>query len=127
MDLSADLFYSNDREAAIDELHAATAIYTREPVVDQLLEHVDWPRGARSLVDTSCGDGAFLRRALASLLDQQHGLDQAAILERICGWEIHPFAAEQARAGLAGVLESYGYPAPLAAQISSKLVRSRRR
>ena len=60
MDISADLFYSNDREVAIDELHAATAIYTREPVVDQLLEHVDWPRGARSLVDTSCGDGAFI-------------------------------------------------------------------
>lgn len=123
MDLSADLFYSNDREVAIDELHAATAIYTREPVVDQLLEHVDWPSGARSLVDTSCGDGAFLRRALARLLAQQPGLDQAAILQRICGWEIHPFAAEQARAGLAGVLESYGYPAPLASQIGSKVVR----
>ena len=54
-----DLFDSDARTAAVDALHAATAIYTSDPVVDQLLDSVAWPDANRHLVDSSCGDGAF--------------------------------------------------------------------
>ncbi len=35
-----DLFGRSNRDAAIDALHAATAIYTCEPIVEQLLDHI---------------------------------------------------------------------------------------
>lgn len=123
MDSSSELFARSDRETAVDELHAATAIYTCEPVVDALLDHVPWPLAGRSLVDTSCGDGAFLRRALARLLSQQPGLTDAELLSRICGWEIHPFAADQARRELALVLGSHGYDSCRAARVADAMVR----
>lgn len=48
---------------AVDELHSATAIDTAVPVVDQLLDRLDWPRGNARLLDSSCGDVMFLGRA----------------------------------------------------------------
>lgn len=122
MDLRTDLFSSSPRDAAIDALHAATAIYTCEPVVDQLLDHVRWPSGDRTLVDTSCGDGAFLRRALARLLTRQPGISDADLLHRISGWEIHPYAAEQARLRVAEVLGDHGYSPQHAARLAHFMV-----
>ena len=78
----------------------------REPVVDQLLGHVDWPRGARSLVDTSCGDGAFLRRALARLLDQFGArLRYVLVKNQIRGDDFSQLekSGEQARAVIGGL------------------------
>ena len=123
MDLSTELFCRDARETAIDTLHAATAIYTCEPVVDKLLDHVRWPSGARSLVDTSCGDGAFLRRALQRLLEQQPGLSDDALIARICGWEIHPVAADQARASVAEVFVDHGFPLVRARALANQIVR----
>lgn len=122
MQLSTDLFSSTPRAAAIDALHAATAIYTCEPVVDELLDHVRWPSGTRSLVDTSCGDGAFLRRALERLLQLQPGLDDEAVLERLSGWEIHPYAADEARRRVAEVFAEHGYTYARAAALASRMV-----
>lgn len=123
MDLSTDLFSRDARDVAIDALHAATAIYTCEPVVDQLLDHVRWPCGARSLVDTSCGDGAFLRRALERLLQQQPGLADDSLLARISGWEIHPYAADQARRRVSEVLADHGYASDRAEGLAGGMVR----
>ena len=123
MDLSTDLFSRDAREVAIDALHAATAIYTCEPVVDKLLNHVRWPSGARSMVDTSCGDGSFLRRALHRLLACQPGLDDSALLARLSGWEIHPIAADQARRHVAEVLTEHGYSPARAESLASGMVR----
>lgn len=123
MDLSTDLFSRDAREVAIDVLHAATAIYTCEPVVDKLLDHVRWPSGARSLVDTSCGDGAFLRRALERLLRLQPGLGDDALLGRLSGWEIHPFAADQARRHVTAVLAEHGYAYARAEALAGRMVR----
>lgn len=123
MDLSTDLFSRDAREVAIDALHAATAIYTCEPVVDKLLDHVRWPSGSRSLVDTSCGDGAFLRRALERLLQQQPGLADSSLLGRISGWEIHPYAADQARRRVAKVLADHGYAPGRAEALAGGIVR----
>lgn len=123
MDIATDLFSSSPREAAIDALHAATAIYTCEHIVDQLLDRVRWPRDNRSLVDTSCGDGAFLRRALERLLAQQPGLEDGALLQRIAGWEIHPCAAGLARLRVAEVLRAHGYARERADALAHRMVR----
>lgn len=100
---NADLFGQSSREAAIDALHAATALYTVEPVVDDLLDRLDWPRHGRRLVDPSCGDGMFLDRALRRAL--RAGLFMPDMIE---GWELHPFAAEQARHRVARTLAEAG-------------------
>ena len=123
MQSTADLFQRDERASAIDQLHFATAIYTCEPVVDALLDRVSWPCGTRALVDTSCGDGAFLRRALARLLQRHPELDDAELLGRIQGWEIHPFAADQARCAVAAVLGEFGHAPDRARQIARDLVR----
>lgn len=118
-----DLFAGDARTAAVDALHAATAIYTSDPVVDQLLDSVAWPDANRHLVDSSCGDGAFLVRALQRLLARQPGLDAAALLARISGWEIHPFAADQARRRVAAVLLEHGWDVAAAGQLAARMVR----
>lgn len=96
------------RIAAIESLHSRTAIYTRDPVVSQLLDVVHWPDANRRLVDTSCGDGAFLGAALERLLSGVHGIDDSQVAELIEGWEIHPRAVDDARARLTSILVRHG-------------------
>lgn len=118
-----DLFASDARTAAVDALHAATAIYTCDPVVEQLLDCVAWPKADRHLVDSSCGDGAFLVLALERLLAAQPELGAGEVLARISGWEIHPFAADQARRRVAAVLAAHGWERSAAARLSHQVVR----
>ncbi|MGE3342265.1 MAG: SAM-dependent methyltransferase [Vicinamibacterales bacterium] len=122
MSFCSELLFQSPREAAIDALHAATAIYTCEPVVDALLARVQWPRGRRRLVDTSCGDGAFLRRALARLLECEPDITDAELPQVISGWEVHPFAAAQAQASVREVLAEAGYDAQRATALSREIV-----
>jgi tRNA1(Val) A37 N6-methylase TrmN6 len=108
---------------AIDELHAATAIYTSEPAVDQLLDKINWPNGDASIADCSAGDGQFLVRALTKLLSTRH-VDDDKLPQLIQGWEIHPTAASQARTRLAAVLIAFGRSAERANVIAKKIVRN---
>lgn len=105
------------RSEAIDALHAATAIYTREAVVDDLLDRISWPQGGRKLVDPSCGDGMFLARAMARCPD-------IGAVGQIEGWEIHPAAAAAARARLAAVLVDKGMSAAGARSVAHQVVRN---
>lgn len=105
------------RSAAIDALHAATAIYTREAVVDDLLDRIDWPSGGRRLVDPSCGDGMFLARAIARCPN----IGAASLLD---GWEIHPAAAAAARARVAAALADLGMPAAAARGAAARMIRT---
>lgn len=109
------------RAQAIDELHAATAIYTAEPAVDQLLAMMNWPNGDASIADCSAGDGQFLVRALSKLLSTRH-VDDDKLPTLIQGWEIHPAAAAQARTRLAAVLISFGRSAARAQEIAGRIV-----
>jgi len=52
---------------AIEALHAATALYTAEPVVEVLIDRIGWPDADGRLVDPSAGDGMFMVRALSRL------------------------------------------------------------
>jgi len=120
--MQRDFFGNPERNAAIDALHVATAIYTAEPVVDELLAQLDWPRGTRRLVDPSCGDGIFLGRALSKLLDHDPNIEDGVLCEVIEGWELHPHAAEQSRARVSMLLVAHGRSVPAARAIAERIV-----
>lgn len=122
--LFADDAASAARMQAIDHLHGATAIYTAEGVVDELLERLDWPRGFAKLVDPSCGDGIFLGRSLVKALATGSYSDEA-LLKIIEGWEIHPHACEQARARVEAILVAHGRCAATAASMAQAMVHNR--
>lgn len=118
-----ELFERNPMDDAIDVLHDATAYYTAEPVVEQLLTMLTWPHAGRRLVDTSCGDGAFLVAALKRLLAVRPGIAPDQIAELVQGWEIHYFAAAEARHRLERVLIEVGrFPPAAAAATASRMV-----
>lgn len=117
-----DLFEQDELEAAVDQLHAATAWYTAEPVVAQLLDMLDWPRQDRRLVDTSAGDGAFLGAALTRLLEAEPQVDDERIAHLITGYEIHYFAAAEARARLERILVASGRESGRARAIAAAIV-----
>ena len=121
--MMTDLFPLSEREEAINALHYATAIYTAAPVVDDLLDSVDWPRGNRRLVDPSCGDGQFLGRALSRLLLAKPNIHQDELLDILQGWELHPTAAQQSRVRVAELLEDQGWEPGNARAASASMVR----
>lgn len=112
---------ADPRADAIEALHAATAIYTAEPIVDKLLQLLDWPQHHHRLVDPSCGDGAFLLRALERLLAVVDVHDDAS-LQRIEGWEIHPEACREAQQRIATRLILAGRTACDAARLAANMV-----
>lgn len=107
---------------AIEVLHRATAIYTAEPVVDQLLSRVDWPAGGRVLVDPSCGDGAFLVAALRRALARRQ-FDDEALCGLLSGWEIHPDACAFARARVTATLMAAGRSQAQANSVALRIVQ----
>ncbi len=112
------------RDEAINALHAATAIYTKEAVVDELLDAVDWPNGKRRLVDPSCGDGMFVGRALVRLLREEPDIDGEAILHVLQGWELHPVASQHSRERIAEILEEHGWCPKMAAATAECMIRN---
>ncbi|WP_321820874.1 MULTISPECIES: Eco57I restriction-modification methylase domain-containing protein [unclassified Burkholderia] len=111
------------RRAAIDALHAATAIYTASPVVDQLLDRLDWPQEGLRLVDPSCGDGMFIARALDRLLTSRPaGFLPGNLIE---GWEIHPNACIEARSRVAAVFAQHGHAPGKAAALAQQMIINR--
>lgn len=109
------------RSRAIEAVHAATAIYTAEPVVDQLLDLLQWPEGQQTLVDPSCGNGMFLVRALERLLDAEPMATEATF-RRLEGWEFHPAACHEARSRIQDRLVLAGRPLDVARQIAADMV-----
>lgn len=107
---------------AIELLHAATSFYTSEPIVERLLDLVEWPAPRSRLVDPSCGDGAFLGAALRRLLASAPDIDDDLIVHVLQGWEIHYFAAAEARNALAQILVKNGRPAPRAQCLAQSIV-----
>jgi len=121
LSLFADDSVDAMRTQAIDELHAATAIYTSEPAVDKLLARINWPNGDAGIADCSAGDGQFLTRALSKLLSTRN-VDDEKLPALIRGWEIHPVAAAQARTRVAAVLIAFGRSAARAQDVANEIV-----
>lgn len=116
------VYTSAEHAAAVDALHQATAIYTREPVAQQLLDRIAWPHAIETLADTSCGDGVFLvaaagRMDLVGLRD-----DVDAVAARLRGYEIHPQAADRARQRLASLLRDNGWTLTASAEAARRIV-----
>jgi len=105
---------ADDRVAAIEQLHAATALYTVDEIVRGLFARVSWPRPGARLLDPSVGDGAFLAVAVELLLAAEPGLAPAELVRRIRGWEIHAGACEAAWRRVGAVLERFGFDPALA-------------
>lgn len=101
---------------AVEDLHAATAIYTATHIIDKLLDRLDWPRRPGRLLDPSAGDGAFLLQALKRL-----DITTPANLDRIQGWEIHPGAADEARTKISAHLIHNGYDPATARRAAKKI------
>lgn len=103
-----DLFARDEVEDAIETLHVATAFFTVDPVVDQLLGMVDWPRGDKRLVESSAGDGAFLTAALRKLLAARPNVTNETIADLMCGYEIHAPTVADARGRIEQILVDHG-------------------
>lgn len=110
--------------ASINVLHRRTAIYTQDPVVQSLLDLLDWPRGERRLIEPSCGDGAFLVAALRRILAAEPGIDAVRLASILHAYEVHPGAAEEARSRLAFLLMEEGWRPADAAKCSRSLVET---
>jgi len=104
MDQTQSLF-DNTRSLAIDQLHAATALYTSTHVVTTLLERLDWPNQTGDLLDPAAGDGSFILTALKRL----NPATLPTTIDRIQGWEIHEGAAADARYNVSEYLRQHGY------------------
>ena len=116
--------FADDRASAIERVHVATALYTTESVIDGLLDRINWPASGGALLDSSCGDGAFLARALDRLIASGSFKPENAG-RSLRGWEIHPVAARQARERLAEIIETAGWPATIARQVANDIVEER--
>ncbi|MFX7784378.1 hypothetical protein ABTJ92_19325, partial [Acinetobacter baumannii] len=66
-------------KAAIEALHAATAIYTQSGCISRLLDDAAFKDG-QSLLDPSCGDGAFLATAIARLPQSSINVDNLNLI-----------------------------------------------
>jgi hypothetical protein len=122
------LFAEDENDAArieaVDQLHNATNYYTNDDVVEQLLDHIDWPHDRGRMIDASCGAGAFVTIALARALAARVFTDEE-LPDFLEAWEIHPFACAQARAGVASVLISFGRSAAAATRLAEKIVHNK--
>lgn len=120
--MELELFATDPRELAIEEIHEATAFYTQDPVVEKLLDLVGWPDAHSSIGDTSAGDGAFLVAALRRLLKSKDGLSDQEIVNRVSGVEIHYFAVSEARKRITETLISFGRSEASAMSMARQMV-----
>jgi hypothetical protein len=105
-------------EDAIEQLHALTAIYTREHVVSDILDRVGWPRDGR-LLDPSCGDGVFIVAALERLNTPPGDFESISMVQ---GWEIYSGAARDAHEQVKSLLVSRGWSPSSATLAAFKVV-----
>lgn len=109
----------DDRAAAIEAVHAATALFTVAPIVDSLLDRIGWPQQSGRLLDPCAGDGSFLVRALARL---ETPVNDLSSLDRLSGWELHPLARACARDSVAQVLVARGWTEAVADRGASMMI-----
>lgn len=126
-DTALDLFNEapagdDARALAVEQLHRATALYTRSHVVDALLNDAGWPQAGKRLCDPAAGDGAFLDAALRRLLDRNAGADAGQILDSLEGWEIHAGACRDARERLTATLCEHGWDLTDAQRLARQIV-----
>ena len=94
-------------DPAVEQLHQATALYTRRAIVEQVLDLAGWPDADGTIGDTGAGDGVFAEAAIARLALGPN--DVATLARRVVAWEIHPIAAQAARERIVAHLLGRGW------------------
>lgn len=112
-------FEFDARAAAVDSVHAQTAIYTSSHVVEALLDRVNWPLGEHRFLDPSCGDGAFILAALERLRLMPDDVDTAL---RVRGCEIHPGAVSDCRERVRAFLLERGWRPEVAERTAVEMI-----
>jgi hypothetical protein len=112
-------FEFDGRLAAIDQVHAATALYTSTAVVDGLLDRIGWPCPGARLLDPSAGDGSFLERALVRLDIER---DTPESVAAVSGWEFHAGAVREARDRIERFLTARGWSEAVAVPTARGIV-----
>jgi tRNA1(Val) A37 N6-methylase TrmN6 len=118
MDQPTHTLFDDTRSLAVDQLHAATALYTSTHVVTSLLDHLNWPNEPGNLLDPAAGDGSFILTALKRL-------DPTTLrtnVDRIQGWEIHEGAAGDARYRVGKYLLQHGYSQTDAHRTANRII-----
>lgn len=108
---------------AIASVHESTAVYTRDEAIDHLLDAMNWPARGGLLCDPSCGDGAFLGRALERVLKVSPKANISELIARLQGWEFYPPAAKQARDRVTAILTRHGWQRGRAATCALLMVK----
>lgn len=111
------------READIDLIHGATAIYTVAAEIDALLDRLDWPNQGSRLLDPGAGNGGMLVAALTRLRLAPD--DLSAAVRAVKGFEFHPGAATAARHWIAAHLVGRGWSEAVARHAAVQIVEVR--
>lgn len=113
----------------VEKLHEATALYTRDPIVGQLLDLAGWPMNGGRLLDPGAGDGQFTVQAVLRLVDPAIAGagavavdDAAGLASLIEAWEIHPVAVVEARERVVRVLVRAGWTRDAAEDAARRVV-----
>lgn len=106
------------------------AVYTRPEIVDFILDLAGYSVGAsrlatRTVLEPSCGDGAFLTAVLDRLLESEVTFrgevdwDDATLEQAVCACDIDPASVEAASRLIGERLQSLGCPASRASRLAS--------
>jgi len=117
------LAFGSQRDADIEAIHVATAIYTVAAECDALLDGLEWPKCGGMLLDPGAGNGAMLLSALRRLNPTPN--DVQALTARVRGYEFHPGAAEAARRHIADHLAASGWTTQKARTAADLIVETR--
>lgn len=115
--------FDNDPAAGVELIHNHTALYTKNPIVEKLLDQINWPRYGGLLLDPGCGDGAFLVAALQRLNPSRN--TPSDVTQRLIGCEFHPGAARDARKNIADHLIENGWSESVALNTAANVVHIR--
>jgi adenine-specific DNA-methyltransferase len=86
-------------------------VYTPEHIVDKILDSIDFLGVnilGKSILDPSCGDGQFLIRIVARILEVAPIDDLPHFLSFVHGWDIDPDAVSQCKSNLDELVAPYG-------------------
>ncbi|MBI5940131.1 MAG: N-6 DNA methylase [Caulobacterales bacterium] len=111
------------REATIDTIHQATAIYTVPEEISALLDRLDWPAVGGRLLDPGAGNGGVLIAAL-DRLRLAHD-DVATAVFSVKGYEFHAGAVAAARRRVADHLLGRCWSGIAAGAAASQIVEER--
>lgn len=117
------LAFGSQRDADIEAIHIATALYTVAAECDALLQDLDWPETGGMLLDPGAGNGELLLSAIRRLNPIPN--DVQALVARVRGYEFHPGAADAARRHIAEHLVAGGWATGAARAAATRIVETR--